>query len=198
MLICPGNHDLKYLGAAGFVGDNRKQFNQKLKQLIPSESIWYGTDLDSYPIIHKIESTFFIGLDSLEDEKDLAADGELGVTQLSILDDKLTEIRSNYQGSQIIVYLHHQPFEIMLGEFWMKLKDRKRFMEIINGVDCLLFGHVHIQKRFELEEKLHHIKCIHLSGATLDNEYGIIVTEIDTKDFNINYTVVPVPEKDKD
>lgn len=181
ILICPGNHDLKFWGAISRVGNKRKFFSNHLTSILPNNKLYFGSNLDSYPIIHKIQGNFFVGLDTMDEEKGFSPDGELGKKQLIILENQLEKIKKNNPDSKIIVYFHHHPFKIKWVHFYMKLKDRKKFIKIIEGVNCALFGHIHINKRFLKEEKIHKIDCIYMAGASFASKKGLNYSLIDLK-----------------
>ncbi len=184
LLLCPGNHDLKFEGIGPIItGLNR--FNNYFAELLPKGRNFYGEEdnnLSDFPLVHQFEDHFFIGLNSLEDEKGVGATGELGVKQIGELDLVLKEIRSNNEASKIIVYLHHHPLQFEFRPEFMKLKDKDVFLETIKGVDVLLFGHLHFNERFAEDETQLEIGCIHLGGNCLFGEH-VRWTEIDTENY---------------
>ncbi len=189
ILICPGNHDLKVLGV-GHIIFGRKRFNSYFKSFLPSDKNYYGVednDLIDFPIVHKFENHFFIGLDSLAVDSGLLANGNLGEHQLNELEKLLLDIKTNHNNPIIIIYLHHSPFKYDYNYDSMKLKDNERFLELISGIDILLFGHFHDNIRYSDEELKYNINCIHLSGGSTHGE-NIDWTEIETE-TNITTTI---------
>jgi len=186
LMICPGNHDLKAFGI-GPVVTGRIRFNNYFKGLLPEKNNYYGpedNELHDFPIVHKFRNHFFIGLDSMAAESGPGTTGELGKEQLDELVEILDEIRSKERNPIIIVYLHHHPLKFTYRPRLLRLKDKKRLLEIIRGVNVLLFGHLHFIERFPKDEKRYDIDVIHLTGGSA---YGRHVdwTEIDTRGFSV-------------
>lgn len=184
LLICPGNHDLKIAGGTGNPKKNIHTFNKYFKDLIPKNINYKGeddNDLISYPLIHQIEDHFFIGLNSLEG-KPLATRGKLGKSQLSELKHDIQTIQKKEENPVIIVYLHNNPFHFDYKYDFLKLMDREKFRIIIKGINVLLSGHWHSNKRYiEMEDK-YNINCIQVTGNS--NAYSDYRwTEIDTIDY---------------
>jgi len=131
VLVIPGNHDY---GNGIWSSD---KYVRKFKQR------FYNNPDVIYPKVDVVDNVLFIGLDSNADELHwydrMMAEGELGKEQLSrlllIVDD------AQYQSMQKVVYLHHHPFDNLVGH---QLKDSDDFRQVIeNKVDALLFGHLH-------------------------------------------------------
>ncbi len=136
LLIVPGNHDY----GTGCLGN--KRYKRVYNKYILNE------EDASFPRLHIIDNTAFIGLDSMADELhwyDRAfAQGELGDVQLKKLEDMLSDEkikRCKYR----LLYLHHHPLHTKIGE---KLKDSKKLKGIIKNkkIDAVLFGHKHEAK----------------------------------------------------
>jgi len=185
LLLCPGNHDLKFEGIAGNPRKNIHVFNKYFKDLIPKNINYKGeedNDLLNYPLIHKIDNHFFIGLNSLEG-KPILTRGKLGASQRSELKHDIDFIKKNEENPVIIVYLHNNPFYYDYRYEFLKLSDRKKFRPIIKGINVLLSGHWHINKRYKDKEKKYNIDCIQVTGrSTFSSEY-LYWTEIDTANF---------------
>lgn len=185
LLICPGNHDLKKNGGTGNPRKSIHTFNKYFKDLIPKNINYKGeedNDLLSYPLIHKIENHFFIGLNSLEG-KPVLTRGRLGKSQRYELKHDINSILKNEVDPIIIVYLHNNPFRFDYMYDFLKLADRKKFRSIVKGVNVLLSGHWHGNKRYsEMEEKFN-INCIQVTGRSTYSSENLYATEIDTDDF---------------
>jgi len=186
LMLCPGNHDLKAFGI-GPVITGRHRFNNYFKDLLPKGKNFYGEEDNNFydfPLVHKFRNHYFIGLDSMEAEVGPGTTGEQGQDQLQELQEILAEIRSKEKNPVIIVYLHHHPLKINYRPRLLRLKDKKEFLQIIKGVNVLLFGHLHFMERFPKDEKRLNIDVIHLTGGSA---YGRFIDwiEIDTKDFSV-------------
>lgn len=184
LFICPGNHDLKIKGVIGNSTKNIAVFNKYFSPLLPQNNNYNGeedNDLLHYPLVHQFENHFFIGLNSLK-KKTKYARGKLGQAQTQELNETIQNIKSDYENPIIIVYLHHNPFYFAYKYNSLKLENRKSFLEVVNGVNVLLFGHFHKNIRYEKQEVENNINCIQLTGySTLGlNSYW---TEIDTKTY---------------
>lgn len=181
LLICPGNHDIKRAGI-GPVTNGRRKFNNVFNSLITSGNI-AGDSANSFyrfPMIHKIDNHYFIGLDSMQKQSGLGAKGELGRNQLNRLKKELEVIRANNAASKIIIYLHHSP---LFHKRSLELIDREAFLDIINGVNVILFGHWHNNHRYTDKESEYSIDLF-LNGGD-SNISGIHWWEIDTDNFSI-------------
>ena len=186
LMICPGNHDLKAFGV-GPVITGRHRFNNYFKDLLPKGKNFYGDEDNNFydfPIVHRFDNHFFIGLDSMEAENGPGTTGELGQAQLHELQEILSEIRTIEKKPIIIVYLHHHPLKFSYRPRLLRLKDKKEFLKIITGVNVLLFGHLHFIERFPKDEKKLNIDVIHLTGGSAYGRH-IDWMEIDTKGFQV-------------
>jgi len=195
VLICPGNHDLKIGGIKKrkLIHSNLIRFDNYYRNILPND-LNFNTNnsisLLEYPIIHKIEEHFFIGLNSMTYQPK-SAKGMLGREQLKKLQATLNEIRENNTNPIITVYLHHNPLPFNLNvsgvpDFGdrivsdkLRLIDRNPFLKIIDGVNILLFGHLHYNKRQVKYQTKYNIDCIQLTGGSTD-EKEEAWTEIDT------------------
>ncbi len=184
LFLCPGNHDLKPDGV-GVIFRGRKRFNRYFKGLLPKGINYFGEEDNNFldfPLVHQTDNHFFIGLDSLETEHEIGATGQLGRNQISELIQTVAEIREKHTSPVIIVYLHHHPLKFSYRPKLLRLKDKKEFLDAVKGINVLLFGHLHHNKRFESDEKKYNINLINLAGGST---YGSNVdwTEIDTQSF---------------
>ena len=196
VLTCPGNHDY------GKSGLNARSIN------IDNYAKYLDLDIN-FPVVNKINNCHFIALDSMDDERDGAdrfgAEGEIGQLQLMELNFILENIKENSPDDKIILYLHHHPF--FYGIFGLlRLKDADELKEIIkNKVNILLFGHKHIEKRFNdntnknsNKENKYKINVILASKKTTDIEKGKLKDTIDKPVFRFyeidadNYNANPV------
>ncbi len=186
LMICPGNHDLKAFGI-GPVITGRFRFNNYFKSLLPAENNYYGpedNELHDFPIVHQFKNHYFIGLDSMAAESGPGTTGELGAEQLDELELILQEIRNKEKLPVIIVYLHHHPLKFSYRPRLLRLKDKKQLLKIVQGINILLFGHIHFIERFPADEKKYNIDVIHLTGGSAYGRH-IDWTEIDTKDYSV-------------
>lgn len=194
MLICPGNHDIKNNGYLP-IPRGLKRFNLYFKGLLPKNSNLFGQEdnnLLDYPIVHKYNQYYFIGLDSNEKQRGLGAKGELGSSQLRELNEIISDIKESDANAKIIVYLHHHPFRYNINLPWlfdydnMKLIKRKQFLEAVRGkIDVLLFGHAHWYDRLSEKEKQYDISLIQLCAHSTHKRDDIEFTEIDLKDYSV-------------
>lgn len=132
LLVVPGNHDY---GSGGF---GHEKYVSLFKEA------YFGDTTISYPKLDIVDDIAFIGLDSMAATFNgldiLGADGELGSSQIEVLEQLLTG--EKLKNLKKVVYLHHHPFDGK-GRKHM-LKDYKEFKRVIeNRIDCLLFGHKH-------------------------------------------------------
>lgn len=184
LLICPGNHDLKAEGIAPiFIG--RKRFDNYFRSLLPQGFNYFGEEdnnLIDFPIVHQFDDHFFIGLDTLAEENFIGAAGELGKEQIQELKEIVEELKEQFDKPIITVYLHHHPLKFNFRPELMKLKDKEPFLEAIRGINVLLFGHLHHNQRFTVDEAKYDINCIQLSGGST---HGLRIdwTEIDTETY---------------
>ena len=175
LLLCPGNHDLKLKGSLSSITDKqRKLFRDSFFDLLPKSSS-VSNDLYHYPLVNKYENHYFIGLDSNTSGK-RTAKGLIGTKQLNLLENLLSEIKTENENAKIILYLHHFPFGMnKLASWWFLLRDGNKLLEVIkNKVNVVLFGHIHCTHRFTEEEKKFNIDFIQLNGKTLDMKYNFM------------------------
>lgn len=187
LLLCPGNHDLKYEGLGPMI-NGAVRFNNYFASLLPNGHNYYGeedNELLDFPIVHQFEDLFCIGLNSLQKERGIGATGELGAEQISELQSIISEIRISHPQSRIIVYLHHHPLEFDFRPELMRLKDKDAFLDAVQGIEILLFGHLHFNERFRNDEIRLDINLIHL-GAKCTWGRKVRWHEIDTHDFTIS------------
>lgn len=166
VLSSPGNHDY---------GKNGIFENWKCVSLFKK---YISGDVE-YPYAESIDNYIFIMLDSmLQEMKDhdmWGAQGELGKQQLSELDRILNDIEEFKPEAKIIVALHHHPFYY---NYFLKLRDDNLFKKVImdedrqdSRIDCLLFGHKHVEKRFLGEsgkQEKYNIGTIYASGSSTE------------------------------
>lgn len=184
LLLCPGNHDVKFEGLGPMINGGIR-FNNYFSSLLPAGHNYYGdedNELLDFPIVHKFDDHFFIGLNTLEKEKGIGATGELGELQLHELRIILKEIREEYKDPKIISYLHHHPLKFNYRPEFMKLRDKDEFLDIVKGIHVLLFGHLHFNERFIEDEINLDINIINL-GANCTFGEQLSWTEIDTDGF---------------
>lgn len=195
VLICPGNHDLKKGGVKKrkLIHSNLIRFDNYYREILPNDMVFNtnnSVSLLEYPIINKIDNHFFIGLNSMTYQPK-SAKGMIGREQIEKLKLSLNQIRKNNSEPTIIIYLHHNPLPFNLNvsgvpDFGdriisnkLRLIDRKSFLKVINGINILLFGHLHYNKREEKFQTKYNIDCIQLTGGSTD-EKEETWTEIDT------------------
>ena len=173
MLICPGNHDYK---KAGNIALNRRRieklFNRNFQGFLIKDKNVNGESNNNFyrfPLIHKIEDHYFIGVDSMNKATYLAT-GSIGDKQLQKIKKEIELIRKKNNKAIITVYIHHKPFKFSWNYYGfdydsMKLKNSANFLKVIEGVDILLFGHHHRNKQLFDKQKEHNIKII-LNGSS--------------------------------
>jgi len=137
VLVVPGNHDY------GSGTQLSKRF------VILFKEAFYGRNR-SYPILDIVDSTAFIGLDSMAEELSwydrMWAEGELGEPQMTRLERLLNEAEVQ-ECDRRVIYLHHHPID------WQplhRLKDSQRLEMVVRdsmsrgvSIDALLYGHFH-------------------------------------------------------
>ena len=188
LLICPGNHDLKVEGIAPVIV-GRQRFDNYFRSLLPKGFNYFGEEdnnLLDFPIVHQFDDHFFIGLDTLAEENGIGATGELGNDQLEELNEIIVELRNKFEQPKIIIYLHHHPLRFTFRPELMKLRDKDDFLDIIRGIDILLFGHLHHHERFPDDELKYDINCIQLSGGCT-HRGPVNWTEIDSLTNVVRY-----------
>jgi 3',5'-cyclic AMP phosphodiesterase CpdA len=123
------------------------------------------------------------------------AQGYLGKTQLQKLDKLLDDLEKNQAVENVILFLHHHPFDYL---FYHGLRDHSDLKGVITRpvdkpprVNLLLFGHKHIDHRFndpeENKEILYGIDLIYASGQTVerDRQGKMVLPVIDIEDKTI-------------
>ncbi|MFO8035360.1 MAG: metallophosphoesterase [Anaerolineales bacterium] len=186
VLCVPGNHDYGPFG----ITESRRSVRY-FREYLSGDVV--------YPHLEVISGQAFILLDSMEQEMEdiefWGAQGELGEDQLARLDQTLKNVEDDPGVENIILALHHHPFQT---EFSSQLRDADAFLEVISGdgkgtsrVDCLLFGHKHVELRFnrppEDKESQLGIDLIYNGGSTVErNQEGdMIVPVIDIREMEI-------------
>ena len=170
VLCCPGNHDY---GPAGIIEDN---------YCIGYFKKYISGDID-YPHCEIIDGHAFVLLDSMYEEMKetemWGAQGKLGKDQLRNLDKLLDDLEDDSADTKVIIALHHHPFYY---DYFLKLRDDELFKQVItieedgtSRANCLLFGHKHVEKRFNKppsnsKEKKYGIDVIFASGATTERD----------------------------
>lgn len=172
VFVAPGNHDY---GPDGYRENPASK--RDFRDLIS------GTE--EYPAVHLKSGQAFVILDSMEAEMEKveiwSAQGYLGLKQLQKLDLTLDELAENPAVENVILVLHHHPFDYL---FYHGLRDHADLKGIISRrpgqpprVNALLFGHKHLDHRFndpeDNKEELFGIDLIYASGQTVErNEEG--------------------------
>lgn len=115
------------------------------------------------------------------------AQGYLGMEQLQRLDQLLDYLTVNPAVENVVLVLHHHPFDFL---FYHGLRDHADLKSVISRrkdqsprVNCLLFGHKHNEHRFndpdENKEQLFGIDLIYASGSTVErNQDGKMVLPV--------------------
>jgi len=196
MLLCPGNHDIRKIKGAVKTSRGLKRFDSYYRELLPSHSNFMGEEdnnLTDFPITHKYENFFFIGLNSNKRKEPITPGGRLGSNQLRELDEIITEIHEEFEEAKIIIYLHHHPFEYNINirnviHFeQMQLIDRDDLHNIIkNRVETILFGHAHWDERLSDEEAKYGLKLAQLSADCTHDGSNITFNEIDLSSFSVD------------
>lgn len=183
VLCTPGNHDYGTNGIA-----ESWECVSRFKSHI-------GGDVD-YPHRVDLGKYSFILLDSmLQEMKDYevwGAQGELGKQQLSELDRLLNDIEENEQERVVVIALHHHPFYY---NYFLKLRDDDLFKKVVTDedkgdcrVDCILFGHKHVEKRFSKKEEKYNTALIYASGSSTerhsDGKMIIPVIDLDASEIS--------------
>ena len=172
VLVAPGNHDS---GPDGFM--ESQQSKKDFRDMI--------SHVAEYPAVFIKSGQAFVLLDSMEAEMEeteiWGAQGYLGLRQLQKLDLLLDELAENAAVENIILVLHHHPFDYL---FYHGLRDHADLKGVVSRrpgepprVNVLLFGHKHLDHRFndpeENKEELFGIDLIYASGQTVErNEDG--------------------------
>lgn len=173
VLVTPGNHNY---GSNGIV--ESPECVDRFERFINEHNGYI------YPYYQIVNDYVFIVLDSmLEEIKEReiwGAQGELGKEQLSALDQIL-----NMKSTKKIVALHHHPFYY---NYFLKLRDDELFKKVIDSrINCLLFGHKHVEKRFTEKEKKYNIDIIYASGSSTErtDNGSLVIPIIDLEDNSI-------------
>ncbi len=182
VLAAPGNHDYGTDGVA------------ESRECIARFKRYISGDVD-YPHQVIVDNCAFIMLDSMLEEmcnyELWGAQGELGKQQLNDLSCILDGIEKNYRLSmKVVVAMHHHPFYY---NYFLKLRDDELFKKVImdedrgdSRVDCLLFGHKHIEKRLLEKEGKYNINVIFASGSSTErNNIGRLIVSVIDLDTNI-------------
>ncbi len=186
VLVAPGNHDY---GPNGY--RESQQSRVDFKELI--------SGVEDYPHLYSEDGQVFIVLDSMAEEFSTVelwgAQGNLGLDQLNKLDLILDELAENPVIENVLVVLHHHPFDYL---FYPGLRDHADLKGVISRridfpprVNVLLFGHKHLEHRFndpgENKEELYGIDMIYSSGQTVERniEGNMIVPVINLDGFTI-------------
>jgi len=180
VLGCPGNHDY---GPFGIIENNT---------CIGYFKKYISGDVD-YPHCEIVDGHAFVLLDSMYEEMKetelWGAQGKLGEDQLRNLDKLLDDLEDDSAAAKVIIALHHHPFYY---NYFLKLRDDELFKKVItieadgtSRANCLLFGHKHVEKRFnkppnDNKEEKYGIDVIYASGATTerDNKGKMVVPVI--------------------
>ncbi len=169
VLAAPGNHDY---GPEGYRESSTSQ--QEFCDLI--------SGIKEYPAVFMIGGQAIILLDTMAEEirkVDIwGAQGYLGKAQLQKLDQILDELAENPAVENIVLTMHHHPFDYL---FYHGLRDEADLKGVIARrrdapprVNVLLFGHKHIENRFndpeENKEELFGIDMIYASGQSVERK----------------------------
>ena len=167
VMVAPGNHDY---GPDGF----RESFQS---QIDFSELI---TGVSDFPHLYLVKGQAFVLLDSMAEEirhqEFWGAQGYLGEEQLQRLDLLLDNLKGIPDLENVVLVLHHHPFDYL---FYHGIRDNADLKGVISRrkdhpprVNCLLFGHKHIDHRFndpdENKEELFGIDLIYAAGSTVE------------------------------
>ena len=180
VLIAPGNHDYGPQGVA-----ERKKSQEWFAELI--------SGVKDYPHLEVVSGTAFVVLDSMKAEIEniefWGAQGELGRKQLQHLDKLLDELADNPAVENVVLLMHHHPFDY---KFYHGLRDHADLKGVVSRrmnqpprVNALIFGHKHLDKRFndpeENKESLFGIDLIYASGQTVERgrDGGLTIPVID-------------------
>ena len=187
VLVAPGNHDY---GPDGFRESSTSQ--RDFCELI--------SGVKEYPAVFIIEGQAIVILDSMAEEirnmEIWGAQGYLGEEQLQKLDQILDDLAENPAVENIVLTMHHHPFDYL---FYHGLRDHADLKGVIARriegpprVNVLLFGHKHIENRFndpeDDKEDLFGIDLIYASGQTVERKSDgkMVLPVIDLKDKIIN------------
>ncbi len=169
VLVAPGNHDYGPDGVR----------ESSVSQHAFCEMI---SGVEEYPAVFFEAGQAFIMLDSMAEEMRTmelwGAQGYLGDQQLSKLDQLLDELAENPAVENVILTMHHHPFDYL---FYHGLRDHADLKGVISRrkdeqprVNVLLFGHKHLENRFndpeDNKEDLFGIDLIYASGSTVERK----------------------------
>lgn len=186
VLPVPGNHDYGLFG----ITESKKSAANFRKYI--------GGQVE-YPHLVVIDRTAFLLLNSMEGElpsvEMIGAEGSLGKKQLKRLAGMLEELGENPDIKKVVLILHHHPFDLKkfhvmrdAGRFLKILKNKKQMMQ---GKAAVLFGHKHVEKRFndpeDHKEDSYGLDLIYASGSIVErNQEGkMVVPVIDLDDLVI-------------
>jgi len=192
VLPVPGNHDY---GPDGYREDPRSQ--RDFRELI--------SGINRYPAVVYHGGTAFVLLDSMLEEMNKreiwGAQGYLGERQIQDLDRLLDELSENPAVEKVVLVLHHHPFDYL---FYHGLRDHLDLKSVITRrkgqpprVNALLFGHKHLDHRFndpeDNKEELYGIDLIYASGQSVerDDQGNMILPVIDLNDNSIKRFRIP-------
>ena len=178
VLAAPGNHDY------GPDGIRESSISQRgFSELI--------SGIEDYPAVFVIDGQAFIILDSMAEEmrnrEIWGAQGFLGEEQLFRLDRMLDELAGNPDIENVVLAMHHHPFDYL---FYHGLRDHEDLKGVISRrvdepprVNVFLFGHKHHENRFndpeDNKEALYGIDMIYSSGSTVErNSDGKMVLPV--------------------
>lgn len=178
LLAAPGNHDY---GPSGIMEslESQARFNQLI------------SGITEYPGLFLIQGQAFVILDSMQEEirstEIIGAQGYLGLEQLQKLDVLLDDLAENPAVENVVLIMHHHPFDYL---FYHGLRDHEDLKGVVSRrlnqpprVNVLLFGHKHLEHRFndpeENKEELFGIDLIYASGQSVErNEEGKLVLPV--------------------
>lgn len=180
VLVAPGNHDY------GPKGVTERKKSQK----------WFAdllSGVKAYPHLEVVAGTAFVILDSMKAEIEKVdlwgAQGKLGRKQLQNLDKLLDELAANPAVENVVLLMHHHPFDYL---FYHGLRDHADLKGVVSRrrnqpprVNALLFGHKHLDKRFndpdDNKETLFGIDLIYASGQSVERgrDGGLTIPVID-------------------
>ena len=190
VLTAPGNHDY---GPSGIIEslESQAQFSQLVN------------GITEYPALFLSRGQAFVILDSMQEEirskEIIGAQGYLGLEQLQKLDILLDDLTSNPAVENVVLVMHHHPFDYL---FYHGLRDHADLKGVISRrpgkpprVNALIFGHKHLERRFndpdENMEELFGIDLIYASGQTVerdgDGKMVLPVIDLDAKSIQRFY-----------
>lgn len=168
VLSCPGNHDVGLKGNLAATPALHRF----------GEAVLGISTYPNFPLVQcqsgfegMIRQVVFIALDSMEGEMQgldvLFAEGEIGGRQRTAVSTCLDKYPQ--ATFLVIVFCHHHPFYY---SYFLRLKDARAFINILVGqIAMLLFGHRHVERRFQNKERKYHIPFIHAAGSTVKLDF---------------------------